>query len=100
MIKTPSSLYRGHRFPAEVIAHAVWLYFRFPLSLRMVEEFLLARGITVSHETVRRWAEKFGRDLPIRRSARSRGSATISGIWTKVCREGSCSDVGAELQGR
>jgi len=37
MIKTPSPLYRGHRFPAEVVAHAVWLYFRFPLSLRMVE---------------------------------------------------------------
>ena len=35
MIRTSSSLYRGHRFPAEVIAHAVWLYFRFPLSLRM-----------------------------------------------------------------
>ena len=41
---------------------AVWLYFRFPLSLRMVEEMLAARGIDVSHETVRRWAEKFGRD--------------------------------------
>jgi transposase-like protein len=38
MIKTPNSLYRGHRFPAEVIARAVWLYFRFPLSLRMVED--------------------------------------------------------------
>jgi putative transposase len=63
MIKTPSSLYRGHRFPAEVIAHAVWLYFRFPLSLRMVEDLLAARGIIVSHETVRRWAEKFGRDF-------------------------------------
>ena len=41
---------------------AVWLYFRFPLSLRMVEEMLAARGIDASHETVRRWAEKFGRD--------------------------------------
>src|ERR687895_419278 len=50
----------GHRFPAEVIGHAVWLYFRFPLSLRMVEEMLAARGIVVSHETVRRWALKFG----------------------------------------
>ena len=71
MIKTPSALYRGHRFPAEVIAHAVWLYFRFPLSLRMVEDLLAARGIIVSHETVRRWAEKFGRDFAnkIRRCA-------------------------------
>ena len=43
---------------------AVWLYFRFPLSLRMVEEMLAARGIDVSHETVRRWAEKFGGITP------------------------------------
>ena len=49
-----------HRFPAEVISHAVWLYFRFPLSLRMVEEMLAARGILASHETVRQWALKFG----------------------------------------
>jgi len=41
--------YARHRFPAEVISHAVWLYFRFPLSLRMVEEMLAARGILVSH---------------------------------------------------
>src|ERR687897_2219017 len=54
------SRYAGHRFPAEVISHAVWLYFRFPLSLRMVEEMLAARGILVSHETVRQWALKFG----------------------------------------
>ena len=54
-------LYRRHRFPADVIAHAVWLYFRFPLSLRMVEDMLAARGIIVSHQTVKHWAEKFGR---------------------------------------
>lgn len=54
-------LYRRHRFPAEVIAHAVWLCFRFPLSLRMVEDMLAARGVIVSHQTVRLWAEKFGR---------------------------------------
>jgi len=52
--------YAGHRFPAEIISHAVWLYFRFPLSLRMVDELLAVRGITVSHETVRQWARKFG----------------------------------------
>ncbi len=49
-----------HRFPAEVISHAIWLYFRFTLSLRMVEEMLAARGIEVSHETVRQWVLKFG----------------------------------------
>jgi putative transposase len=55
--------YARHRFPAEVISHAVWLYFRFPLSLRMVEEMLAARGIEVSHETVRQWAQKFGQSF-------------------------------------
>jgi putative transposase len=54
------SRYAGYRFPPEVISHAIWLYFRFPLSLRMVEEMLAARGILVSHETVRQWARKFG----------------------------------------
>src|ERR687886_1686496 len=58
-----NSPYAGYRFPAEVISHAVWLYFRFPLSLRMVEEMLAARGIIVSHETVRQWALKFGQDF-------------------------------------
>src|SRR5881275_990279 len=52
--------YAGYRFPAQIISHAVWLYFRFPLGLRMVEELLAARGIIVSHETVRQWALKFG----------------------------------------
>ena len=54
-------LYRRHRFPAEVIAHAVWLYLRFPLSLRMVEDLLAERGVIASHQTVRLWVEKFGR---------------------------------------
>src|ERR1019366_1630038 len=86
-------LYRRYRFPAEVIGYAVWLYFRFPLSLlrrdnqdgfpsrlsryslRMVEEMLAARGIIVSHETIRGWAEKFGREFSkrIRRCAPVRG---------------------------
>jgi putative transposase len=57
------SPYAGYRFPAEIISHAVWLYFRFPLSLRMVDELLAARGIMVSHETVRQWARKFGQEF-------------------------------------
>jgi putative transposase len=52
--------YSGHRFPAEVIQHDVWLYFRFPLSFRDVEDLLAQRGIDVSYETVRRWSVKFG----------------------------------------
>lgn len=54
-------IYRRHRFPPEVIAYAVWLYFKFPLSLRMVEDLLAERGIIVSHQTIRKWSEKFGR---------------------------------------
>jgi len=55
--------YSGYRFPAEIISHAVWLYFRFPLGLRMVEALLAARGIIVSHKTVRQWARKFGQQF-------------------------------------
>ena len=67
--------YGGHRFPPEVISYAVWLYFRFPLSLRMVEEMLAARGIEVTYETVRRWSVKFGLVIArrIRSSALARG---------------------------
>jgi transposase-like protein len=52
--------YKGHRYPVEVISHGVWLYFRFPLSFREVEELMLERGIVVSYETVRRWCATFG----------------------------------------
>jgi len=54
--------YRRHRFPAEIVQCAVWLYFRFPLSYRDAEDLLAERGIEVSYETVRRWALKFGLD--------------------------------------
>ena len=57
---TDSFSYVGYRFTSEVISYAVWLYFRFPLSLRMVEEMLAARRIEVMYETVRQWALKFG----------------------------------------
>ncbi|MFI5726989.1 IS6 family transposase [Streptomyces cyaneofuscatus] len=52
--------YKNHRYPAEIIAHCVWLYFRFPLSFREVEEMMLERGVIVSYETDRRWCLKFG----------------------------------------
>jgi len=55
--------FAGYRFPAEIISHAVWLYFRFPLSLRNVDEILAARGVVVSHETVRQWGLKFGQSF-------------------------------------
>ncbi len=53
--------YHRHRFPAEIISHAVWLYHVFSLSLRDVELILAERGIAVTHESVRRWCLKFGR---------------------------------------
>jgi putative transposase len=56
--KTPS--YRGYRFPPEIISHAVWLYFRFSLSFRDVEDLLAKRGVIVTYETIRQWSRKFG----------------------------------------
>ena len=53
--------YKRHRFPPDVIRQAVWLYFRFTLSFRDVEELMAARGIEVSYETIRCWTLKFGR---------------------------------------
>ena len=52
--------YRGYRFPAEIISHCVWLYFRFCLSFRDVQEMMLERDVAVSHEAVRLWCLKFG----------------------------------------
>ena len=72
-------LYRRHRFPAEIIAHAVWLYFRFPLSLRRVEDMLAARGIVVTHQTIRTWAEKFGRHFA--NEIRRRSAGRLGDKW-------------------
>ena len=94
--------YKRHRFPPEIIAHVVWLYFRFPLSLRLVEEMLLERGMVVSYETVRRWALKFGPDYArcLKRKRPSRRDiwhldevvVTISGqkhwLWRAVDQDG------------
>ena len=54
------STYKGHRFPPEIISHAIWLYHRFTLSFRDVEDLLAERGITVSYEAIRCWCIKFG----------------------------------------
>ena len=99
--------YAGYRFPAEVISHAVWLYFRFPLSLRMVDELLAARGIIVSHETVRQWALKFGQGFAnqVRRRLPTAGDKwhmdevvlTITGVkywlWRAVDQTGTVLDI-------
>jgi putative transposase len=55
-----TNIYAGYRYPSQIISHAVWLYHRFTLSFRDIEELLAARGITVSYETVRNWCDKFG----------------------------------------
>ena len=68
MTEPRASLYHRHRFPAEIIAEAVWLYFPFPLSFRMVEDMLAYRGIIVTHKTVRERAENSHQ--PIRRRER------------------------------
>ena len=55
-----ASLYRRHRFPADIISHCVWLYFRFALSFRDVEEIMAMRGVLLTYETIREWSLKFG----------------------------------------
>ena len=52
--------YKNHRFPGEIISHGVWLYYRFSLSYRDVEEMMLVRGIVVTYEAIRPWCLKFG----------------------------------------
>ena len=94
--------HKRHRFPPRIIAHAVWLYVRFNLSLREVEEILLKFGIDVSYETIRRWAAKFAPQIArnLRRRQAPPGdvwhldevAVTISGrkfwLWRAVDQEG------------
>jgi hypothetical protein len=54
--------YKHHRSPGEIISHGVWLYYRFPLSYRAVQELLFARGLDVTYEAIRHWCLKFGQD--------------------------------------
>src|SRR3712207_1070007 len=58
-----SSLYRRHRFSGEIISHCVWLYYRFSLSYRDIEEMMAQRGVRVSYETIRQWCLKFGQTI-------------------------------------
>lgn len=59
-MRSTRSLYHGHRYPLEILSHAVWLYYKFGLSLRNVEDLLAKRGLVVTYETIRRWCTKFG----------------------------------------
>ena len=69
-MSTATLSYKGHRYAVEIINHCVWLYFRFPLSFREVEELMLARVVVVSYETIRRWCAKFGQAYANRLRAR------------------------------
>ncbi len=72
------SLYRRHRFPPEIISHAVWLYHRFTLSFRDVDDLLAERGVTVSYEAIRSWCRKFG---PAYARTLRRRQGRLGDIW-------------------
>ncbi|MGB6162351.1 MAG: IS6 family transposase, partial [Pseudonocardiaceae bacterium] len=94
-------------FPVEIISHCVWLYYRFPLSFRDVEEMMLQRGIVVSHETIRQWSRKFGQTYAnaLRRRRARPGDTwhldevflTINGqrqyLWRAVDQDGNVLDI-------
>src|SRR6266571_7556787 len=77
-MKNGRSRYYGHRFPAEIISYAVWVYHRFCLSFRDVEDLLAERGIIVTYETIRIWCQKFGPDYARKRKRRQ---GRLGDIW-------------------
>jgi putative transposase len=72
-MKTTSRLYKRHRFPPEIIQYTVWLYYRFNLSHRDIEDLLSERGIEVSYESIRCWCNKFGAYYACRLKRRHQG---------------------------
>ncbi len=106
-MSTPNNQYKRHRFPPEIIQHAVWLYYRFNLSHRDVEDLLAVRGIVVSYESVRMWCNKFGPRYARRLKRRHQGFGDtffidevfvkINGIqhylWRAVDQDGEIVDV-------
>ncbi len=106
-MSTPNSQYKRHRFPPEIIQHAVWLYYRFNLSHRDIDDLLAVRGIVVSYESVRLWCNKFGPRYARRFKRRHQGNGDtlfidevfvkINGIqhylWRAVDQDGEVVDV-------
>lgn len=88
MIFVKQLSFKRHRFPAEVIRHAVWLHFRFSLSLREVDELMAARGIGVSYETIRCWTIKFGHRIARRLKQRRPTPSPRWHLDEMVCRIG------------
>jgi len=103
----PPRSFKRHRFPIEIISHAVWLYFRFSLSYRDVEELMAARGIVLTYETIRQWCRKFGQQYAnqLRRRRAQTGDKwhldevflTINGklhyLWRAVDQHGNVLDI-------
>ena len=95
----------GYRFPSEIISRAVWLYHRFGLSFRAVEDLLAERGVTVSYETIRQWCQTFGPDYARTLRRRRMGDrwhlnelfVTIQGrrpyLWRAVDQDGNVIDI-------
>ena len=75
---------RGYRFPPEIISYCVWLYFRFSVSYRDIEELISERGVTVTYETIRAWCYKFGQDYAKRLRAR-RGQLGDTWHLDEIC---------------
>ena len=103
----PPASFKRHRFPIEIISHAVWLYFRFSLSYRDVEDLMAARGIVLTYETIRQWCRKFGQQYAnqLRRRRAQTGDKwhldevflTINGklhyLWRAVDQHGNVLDI-------
>ena len=103
----PTDRYKHHRFPIEIISHGVWLYYRFCLSYRDVEELLCVHGVLVTYEAIRQWCHKFGQQYanPLRRRRVRPGDTwhldevflTSSGdrhsLWRTVDQDGTMLDI-------
>jgi putative transposase len=101
------SPYQGYRFPPEIISYCVWLYFRFSVSHRDIEEVMAERGVTVTYETIRTWCYKFGQDyakrIRVRRGQRGdtrhldevylKIDGRLQYLWRAVDQDGSVLDI-------
>jgi len=82
-----TSIYARHRFHPDIIRRAIWMYFRFNLSFRDIEELMVERGVDVSYETIRRWVEKFGSTYAKRIKSRSESPSPVwhlDEVYTKI----------------
>ena len=82
-----TSIYSRHRFHPDIIRRAVWMYFRFNLSFRDVEELMIEHGVDVSYETIRRWVDKFGTTYAKRIRSRSERPSPVwhlDAVYTKI----------------